>query len=178
MASDYGLNFGFLRSDESTRVTEGRYKTPVASTLRIGTCVEVNQASAGYLKASAANAAPITAYRGLLLQELEWDRSIYLSDADALDSFQYGVAKADRLSIVTNGAGTKVWMKNTGSSTRADGRVIAAVAMFDETAMAGGIQLGWDGTLWAKVTGGLTEPHMQVLSYDSTAKRLEAVLIA
>ena len=32
MASDYGLHFGFRRSDETLRVSEGRFRTPVTGT--------------------------------------------------------------------------------------------------------------------------------------------------
>lgn len=175
--SDYGLNFGFLRSDESSRSgAEGRYKTPVGSALMLGTMVEINGASAGYLKVSDANAACITGFSGLLLQELDFDRSIYESGPDQLDSFQKGVAKANRLAVITSGAGTKVWLKNTAGSTRADGRVIPAKTIVDLTGLAVGSELGWDGTKWAKVTGGLTVAVMKVTVVDTAKSLVEAVL--
>jgi hypothetical protein len=128
--SDYGLNFGFLRSDESSRSgAEGRFKTPVGSALLLGTMVEIDPATPGYLKQSAINAAVVTGYAGLLLQELEWDRSIYESEADVIDSFMKGVAKPNKLAVITSGAGTKVWFKNTAGVTRADGREIASRTM-------------------------------------------------
>jgi hypothetical protein len=150
--SDYGLNFGFLRSDESSRsAAEGRYRTPKGSALLLGTMVEIDGANPGYLKQSAANAAPVTGFRGLLLQELDFERSIYESGPDAIDSFQKGVAKPNRLAVITSGAGTKVWFRNTNAISRVDGREIAARTMVALIgAVAVGDTLGWDGTKWAR----------------------------
>lgn len=175
--SDYGLNFGFLRSDESSRsAAEGRFKTPVGSALLLGTMVEIDPASPGYLKQSAINAAVITGYCGLLLQELEWDRSIYESGADAVDSFMKGVAKPNKLAVITSGPGTKVWFKNTSGVTRADGRVISAVTMFTAAGLAVGDNLGWDGSKWVE-SDGTTIPHvMKITAFDSAKGLVEAVL--
>jgi hypothetical protein len=180
MASDYGLNFGFLRSDESVRLAEGRFRVPAAVSWLLGTAVEPDTASTNNeLKVCSADAAPVTGYAGLLLQELEWLRSIYQSDADSMDSFMYGVAKPANLAIVTNGAGTKVWFKNTPSSTRADGRAIPARTMFTSTSVARGVDLGWDGTKWVFVDGTtITKPWMRVTNYSASAARVEAVLLA
>lgn len=177
--SDYGLNFGFLRSDESSRsAAEGRFKTPVGSALLLGTMVEINPSSAGYLKQSAINAAVVTGYCGLLLQELEWDRSIYESSMDALDSYQKGVAKPDKLAVITSGAGTKVWFKNTGAVTRADGRVISARTMATLTSVAVGDELGWDGSKWIETNGTtVTNAVMKVTAINSTTGLVEAVLL-
>jgi hypothetical protein len=177
--SDYGLNFGFLRSDESSRsAAEGRFKTPVGSALVLGTMVEVNPASAGYLKQSAVNAAVVTGYTGLLLQELEFDRSIYESDASLVDTLQKGVAKPNRLAVITSGAGTKVWFKNTSTVTRADGRVVAGRTMATLTSVAVGDELGWDGSKWVEVNGGtVTNAVMKVTAIDSAKGLVECVLL-
>jgi hypothetical protein len=173
--SDYGQNFGFLRSDESSRsAAEGRFKTPVGSALLLGTMVEIDPASPGYLKASAASADVITGYRGLLLQELDFDRSIYESDAASIDTLQKGVAKPNRLAVITSGAGTKVWFRNTAGATRADGRVIAARTMATLTSVVVGDTLGWDGSKWVEDT---TNPVMKVTAIDSAKGRVEAVLL-
>jgi hypothetical protein len=178
--SDYGLNFGFLRSDESSRsAAEGRFKTPVGSSLLLGTMVEIDPASPGYMKPSAANAAIVTGYAGLLLQELEWYRSIYTSEAGLMDSFQKGIAKANNLAVITSGGGTKVWFKNTPGSTRADGRVIPARTMV--TALSGlvvGDVLGWDGTAWAKGSVTVTNTPMKVTAINTTKNLVEVVLNA
>ena len=177
--SDYGLNFGFLRSDESSRsAAEGRFKTPVGSSLLLGTMVEIDPATPGYVKQSAINAAVVTGYCGLLLQELDFDRSIYESPADALDSFQKGVAKANRLCVITSGAGTKVWFKNTAGVTRADGRVIASRTMATLTSVAVGDLLGWDGSKWIETNGTtVTNAVMKVTAIDSSKGLVEAVLL-
>ena len=178
--SDYGRNFGFLRSDEHVRVSEGRFKTPAASALRLGTVVEIDPAEPGYLKQSASNASFVTGFCGLLLQELGWDSSIY--DANALDSgnmydsYQKGIAKADARSIITSGAGTKVWFKNTGSETRADGRVIGAVTMFTQGTIAVGESLGWNGSAFVEVGGGVTNELIKVT--EVTTGYVAGVLLA
>lgn len=176
--SDYGLNFGFLRSDESSRsAAEGRFKTPVGSSLRLGTMVEVDPASPGYLKASAINAELVTGFSGLLLQELEWDRSVYESEASLVDSYMKGVAKANRLAVITSGPGTKVWFKNTAGVTRADGRVISAVTMATLTGVAVGDKLGWDGTKFIEVNGTtVTNVIFTVTAVDTAKGLVEAVM--
>lgn len=175
MASTYGLNFGFRISDESRRWTAGRWRTPATgSALLLGTAVEQDPAAPTVLKVSAANAKLLPGVRGLLLQE-EFDYSIY--ETDITDSFTRGVAKLNRLSVVTGGEGVKIWLKNTAGSTRADGRVIPAVTMFDATSVAVGRGLAWDGSKWVDVADpfGATS-WMTVTSYNATTGRLEAVL--
>ena len=153
MSSDYGLNFGFRRSDESVLNREGRQKVPVTGTFRLGTLVMFDTASAGYVKAATANAVGEGGTVGLLVQEEIWDRSIYAPSR--IDSFYYGVARNNRLAIIASGAGAKVWFKNTAAQTRADGRTLAAVTMVDLTTGAPGVldYLAWDGTRFVKGTG-------------------------
>ncbi len=176
MASNYGLNFGFRRSDESVRsVAEGRFKTPASgSALLLGTAVQIDSASAGYLKACAAQAALVPGFSGVLLQEEIMFRSIY--EQDLVDSFGLGVAKKDRLSVITSGAGTKVWLQNTGAQTRADGRSISAVNIWVTTGVAVGDYLGWNGTAWAKTTVA-AEQWMVVTAVNTSAGYVEAVLV-
>lgn len=176
--SDYGLNFGFLRSDESSRsAAEGRFKTPAGSALLLGTMVEIDPANPGYLKQSGANPAAVTGYNGLLLQELEFQRSIYESDASLVDTLMKGVAKANRLAVITSGAGTKVWLKNTSTVTRADGRVVSGRTLVTLTGVGVGDTLGWDGTKFVKNDGTTTNALMKVTAVDSAKALVEAVLI-
>lgn len=176
MASDYGLNFGFRRSDESVRLSEGRVKTPVAGArLRLGTAVEIDPASAGYLKQAASGVKIRPGTSGLLIQEEDWDRTIY--ESPRIDSFALGLAYNNRLSVITTGAGTKVWMKNTASQTRADGRVIAAVAIFTATSVAVGRGLAWNGTVWVDASDPTASTSfMEVTYFDAAKAYLEAVL--
>lgn len=178
--SDYGLNFGFLRSDESSRsAAEGRFRTPVGSALLLGTMVEVNPSSAGYLKQSAINATIITGYSGLLVQELEWDRSIYESDASLVDTIMKGTAKPNKLAVITSGAGTKIWLKNSTSVTRADGRVTSAHTIVGSpTGLVVGDVLGWDGSKWLKNNGStVTNNVLKVTAVNTTTGLVEAVLL-
>jgi hypothetical protein len=173
-AGSYGRNFGFRRSDENVLVAEGRFKTPATgAALLIGTAVQVNPASAGYLKVCAANAALVPGFAGVLTQEEAHLPSIY--DAQMTDSFDLGVAKLGKLSVINTGAGVKVWLKNTAGQTRVDGRVIAAVTIVTLTGLVVGSQLGWDGTYWTRVTGAVTEPWFTVT--EVTSSGVEAVAL-
>lgn len=167
MASDYGLNFGFRTSDESVRIANGNYRTPASgSVLLCGTLVEIDPASAGYLKQAASAAHPRPGTCGLLLQEEIWDRSTY--EQSVVDSFDLGKCKKNRLSVLTNGAGVKVWFKNTASQTRADGRVIDAVTMFLATSMAVGRGVAWDGTKYIDVADPLAVTSIGEITQIST----------
>lgn len=178
MASDYGLNFGFRRSDESMAVREGRLKTPVGSALRLGTAVE-QDAATGFLKQCAANAAPLTGVHGLLVQEEDFITLLGSGYATrSNDSFDLGVAEANKLSVMYAGAGTKVWLKNSAAQTRADGRTIGAVTIVNVTGVAVGDGLGWNGTTWVK-SDGTTTPHwlrVTAVSGSGTSAYVEAVL--
>ena len=151
MASDYGLNFGFRRSDESMAIREGRQKTPkTGAALLLGTAVEIDPANPGYMKQSAANAAPVSGLHGLLVQEESHLGSVFQA-APYLghDSYDLGTAKLDQLSVIWAGSGTKVWFKNTPAYARGQ-RSKAAVQIVDLTGVNVGDKLGWNGTKWAK----------------------------
>ena len=176
MASDYGLNFGFRRSDESVRVSEGRVKTPkTGPLLLIGTAVEIDPVNAGFLRVAAAAAKPRTGTCGLLVQEEDWDRTIY--QADHIDSYGKGVAKPNRLSVITSGPGVKVWMQNTAAKSRADGRSIAATSMFIATGVGVGKGMSWNGTAFVVVIDP-TDPTSfgEVTFFDAAKGYVELVL--
>jgi hypothetical protein len=175
MASDYGLNFGFRRSDESVAVREGRLKTPLAGTFRLGSLVQFDATSVGYLMAAPASAWGEGASVGLLVQEEIWNRSIY--ETNHLDSFGLGKAYNNRPSVIVAGAGTKVWFKNTAASTRADGRVIAAVTMVDFTTPP--VVMGyltWDGTQFTPVGATAANSMLRTTWVDAVNLTVEAVL--
>lgn len=190
MASDYGLNFGFRRSDESLRIAEGRFKTPTgaAGEMLLGTCVEIDPTAdegplgSGRLRQAAANAAARPGICGLFLQEEIMFRSIY--EHDMTDSFQIGTSKPDKLSVITNGPGVKVWFQNTPQQNRADGRVVPAVTIVAGVgALTVGTQLGWDGAAWAALNSdGAVGPiidnaHMEVVYVDAANEFVEATLL-
>lgn len=186
MASDYGLNFGFRISDESVRLSNGRYRTPATGTpLLMGTAVKIDHANPGYLKPCDANDDMQPYSAGILLQEEGFDRSVF--EKTRVDSFDLGYTYRGRLSVITTGAGTKVWFKNTDAQTRIDGREIPAITMFNAAAVGAGPALnlatgvdtlGWDGTTWVVVDGtAVTEAWMRVTEYDAAKKYLEAVFL-
>lgn len=178
MASEYGLNFGFRRSDEVVRLSEGRVKTPkTGPALLIGTAVEIDPDNGGFLRVAAANKGVRPGTCGLLVQEEEWDRTIYQSSS--MDSFGYGRAKPNRLSVISTGAGTKVWYKNTGAQSRADGRNVPAVTMFLAAGVAVGNGLVWNGTQFADAGAvAVDDPSvfMEVTYFDAAKGYVEAVL--
>jgi hypothetical protein len=176
VASDYGLNFGFRVSDETRRSSMGRVKTPkTGPLLLIGTAVEIDPVNAGFLRASAAGVKPRTGTSGLLVQEEAHLDGIY--DPQIRDSFSLGVAKPNRLSVITNGAGTKVWFRNTVSQSRADGRQIAAVSLFLTAGVAVGRGLAWNGTQWVDVADPKDPTAFgEVVFYDPTKSYVELIL--
>lgn len=176
MASNYGMNFGFRRSDETVRVSEGRFKTPATgAALLLGTAVEIDAANPGFVKVAPANAGLVTGFSGLLVQEEIMIRSIY--ETIIVDVFSLGIARLNKLSVITSGPGTKVWLANTAAQTRADGRVIPAVNIWVPTGVGIGDSLGWNGTAWAKTTTA-GEQWMTVTAIDTTGTKVEAVLSA
>lgn len=174
MASDYGLNFGFRRSDESLLNHEGRQKVPASGTFRLGSLVMFDSASAGYLKAGTANVVGEGGTVGLLVQEEIWDRSHYA--AQSIDSFSLGVARNNRLAVIVSGAGAKVWFKNSTQQDRADGRSIAAVTMVDFTSAPAVLDyLTWDGTKFTKSAATAANSMLRVTASNGT-DYVEAVL--
>lgn len=173
MASDYGLNFGFRRSDESMATREGRFKTPATgSALLQGSAVELDQANPGYLKKCADGAVALSGLRGLLVQEESHLGSVF----DAVpylghDSIDLGSCKLDQLSVMWAGVGTKVWFRNTAAYARGQ-RAKDAVEMVTETGVIVGDSLGWDGSKWVEKTG--TAAWMTVTSVSTDY--VEAVL--
>ena len=169
MASDYGLNFGFRRSDESMATREGRFKTPATGDpLLIGIAVELDAANPGFLKVCAANAAPVSGLRGLLVQEESHLGGVFAaSPLLGHDSIDLGLAKKDQLSVMWAGVGTKVWFKNTPAYNRGT-RSRDAVQMVDLTGVAVGDSLGWNGTRWAKGDGGTTVANWLTVTNVST----------
>lgn len=177
MASDYGLNFGFRRSDESVRVSEGRFRTPATgNALLLGTAVQIDPANAGYLIPCAANAPIVPGVAGLLVQEEIMFGSIYGPDTSLLDSYSFGVAKKNTLSVVSTGAGTKVWFKNGAAQNRVDGRSISAVTICDTTGANLGDTMGWDGSKWVKTTTA-SAAWMTVTSVNTSTNYFEGVLL-
>lgn len=179
MASDYGRNFGFRISDESVRFSNGRYRTPAGSTLALGTAVVVDPAAPGYLKAATTNELLVPGWSGILLQEEIHINTAY--QTPVYDSYSFGIAKANKLSVITSGAGTKIWLTNTSAETRTDGRTIPAVTMVTSAGLAVGDYLGWTGTVWAKNTTA-AQQWMVVTAVDTTVAGprtalVEAVLI-
>lgn len=176
MASNYGRNFGFRRSDESVRLSEGRQRTPATGTFRIGMLVAMDPAAPGYLEAAAAGQVGDGGTVGLLVQEEQFIGSIYGQDVAHYDSTNLGVAKNNTQSVITSGAGTKVWFQNTEEDSRADGRVVAAVEMVELTGAAPLDFLTWDGTKFTVTAATAANSMLQITAVDEAKGYVEAVL--
>lgn len=181
MASDYGLNFGFRRSDESNATREGRYKTPASgSALLLGAAVMIDSANPGRLKKAGANQAAIRGFTGILVQEESHLPSIFGAPGPGLghDSIDLGAAKLDQLSVMWGGP-SKIWVRNTPAYARGS-RSKAAVSLFTPTTVTVGDSLGWDGSKWLHVDGTtITKAWMTVTLLDTSvsgSEYFEAVL--
>lgn len=166
MASDYGLNFGFRRSDESMATREGRHKTPKAGNqLRQGIAVELDPATPGYLKVCAADAPPVSGLRGVLVQEESHIGSVFDGSTYGHDSLDLGLCKRDQLSVMWAGVGTKFWFRNTDAYARGD-RNRDAVEMVTEGGLVVGDQIGWDGAKWVEKAGAAAWLTVTAVSAD------------
>lgn len=152
MASNYGPNFGFRRSDESMRSgTEGRQRVPATGTYKIGEIVELDAAAPGFVKRSAADAPIEPGFRGLLIQEDNWDAGVH--DNQVFMTSDLDIVRNGNLCAIWTGAGLKIWLRNTAARAAGAGR--RAVA--GRTIVAGtfpttiGQYLGWNGTAYAVV---------------------------
>lgn len=175
MASDYGLNFGFRRSDESFSVREGRFRSPADAELLQGTLVTLDGDEPGFLKKAPANAAGVTGLVGLLVQEENHIGTVFEA-APFLghDSLDLGTAKKDAPSVMWSGAGVKVWLKNTPVYDRGN-RHKDAVTVVDLTGVAIGGSLGWDGDKFVAAVPGTT-PALMTVTHLSGTDYVEAVL--
>jgi len=174
MASNYGLNFGFRRSDISISMRDGRSKTPATgNALLLGTAVQLDPANPGYLKQAAANAAPKSGLSGILVQEEDHIEDFQLFSVPGHTSLDLGTAVKDKLAIMWSGQGVKIWLKNTGNYSRF-GVTKDPVTIVDTTGVAVGDSLGWDGSKWVK-SDGTTTPHWLTVT-AVTSGYVEAVL--
>ena len=173
MASDYGLNFGFRRSDESMAIREGRQKTPVGVELLQGTAVEIDPANPGFMRQSAAGVTnPLSGYHGLLVQE---DAHLFsIHEPMWRDTYQLGRTKPNKLSVIWSGKGTKVWFRNTQDESRFDGADYTGVQIVDLTGVDVGDGLTWNGTRWAASAG--ADRWLTVTLVNTAAAYCEAVL--
>lgn len=150
MASTYGYNFGFRRSDETYRASEGRFRTPATGApLQIGTAVKIDPDNPGYLMVAAGGDPVVPGICGLLVQEEQMFRTVF--QTEVVDSHDLGIAKKDTLSVITTGAAVKVWFKNTEVDNRRLEVTYPAVTMCDLTGVNIGDKMGWDGTKFVRV---------------------------
>lgn len=172
MASDYGRNFGFRRSDESMLSgREGRLRVPATGTYLQGDLVTFDPANPGFIKKADANTPIEPGYTGFLIQEDAWD--LPLHGDQVMNSWALGQVKNARLCAIWTGAGIKTWMRNTDASQLIGGVAHAAVTRFTMGSLVIGDYLGWDGTKYVEVASAATAVARVTLS--DAAKYIEAV---
>lgn len=167
--SDYGLNFGFRRSEPNVR--EGRLRVPAEGDFFQGDLVTYDEANGGFLKKAPADTQPQAGFTGLLIQEEGWDVSHFA--APVRDSNDKGRVHNGKPAVIQTGPGNKVWLRNTGAQTRFDGRVIPAREVFTGTPAIGDY-LKWDGGKWVSGTAGNGALRVTLVGDGY----LEAVLLA
>lgn len=175
--SDYGLNFGFRRSGDDSAVREGRYRVPVGETVyHQGDLVTIDTSEEDLLTLAAAGARMEPGVTGLLIQEHELF-SIHEVELGRHDDSSYrGVARQGYLATIWASEGEKIWLRNTPTETRPDGRVVPGRTVFNSAGVSKGSTLEWSGTAWRATTSGL--PVLRVVEINDAGTYLEAVTIA
>lgn len=144
MASNYGLNFGFRRSDEHLRTgTEGRLRVPATGTFHAGDFVTFDPANPGYIKMADANTGIRPGFSGFLIQEDAWD--IPLNGNQIMMTYDYDVIHNSSLCAIWTGAGLKIWLKNTPAKSNRGQRSLPSVTKVTVAGLAIGDFLAWDG---------------------------------
>lgn len=166
--SDYGKNFGFRRSEPSYR--EGRLGVPDTGDFRQGDLVTLDPDEPGKLKHAEAGDPVVGGYTGLLIQEEGWDVSTF--GVPVVDSNNKGVVLNGKQAVIMTGAGLKIWLRNTDEVSY-HGRTFPAVERFDDTGVALGGELEWDGEKY--VAGGTGAAVLRVTAIGDGY--IEAVLL-
>jgi hypothetical protein len=188
-------NFGMRRFTNIVR--EGRYRAPAALNLRLGTAVELDPASVSdpqELRQVAAGGAidntlgggGIVGTAGILWYE--HDSQTYVGAAAGTLMQDFDTAPAGRMVQMIQGAGTKVWLRNTPLDTTEPGlnfpAVRAAVVMVTDLGFDGAGNIAADDLLawnevvdeWALTTV-LAEAFLRVTFADNSLDTLDAVLL-
>ena len=174
--TDYGVNFGFRRMDETVGTREGRLKVPASGTFHQGDVVALDTAAAGFLRIGAANEPAQKGISGLLIQEEGWDFSIY-GESGVVDSYAKSIIRNSRLAQVVSGAGIKFWLRNNAQIVNPD-RTIAARTIITIAGVALGDKIGWDGSKWAETaTAAYQHAVVTAVSGSGASGYAEAVLL-
>lgn len=174
--TDYGVNFGFRRMDETIALREGRLKVPAAGTFKQGDIVARDTSAAGFLRIGANNEPAIVGMSGILIQEEGWDFSIY-GESGVVDSYTKSIVRNSRLAQMVSGAGIKIWLRNNAQIVNPD-RTIAARTVVTVTSLAVGEYLGWDGSKYVEnATAAQQHAVVTAVSGSGASGYAEAVLL-
>ena len=174
--SDYGVNFGFRRADETIALREGRLKVPAAGTFKQGDLVARDVANAGFLRAGVNNEPAIVGMTGILIQEEGWDFSIY-GESGIVDSYNRSLIRNSRLAQMVSGQGIKLWLRNNAAIVNAD-RTIAARTVVVVASLIVGDYLTWDGSKYVETaTAAFSHAVVTAVSGSGASGYAEAVLL-
>ncbi len=174
--SDYGLNFGFRRMDETMAIREGRLRLPASGTFHQGDLVKRDTSNDGYLAAASNTENAVKGMTGLLIQEEGWDFSIY-GESGITDSANKSAVRLGRLAQMVSGSGIKFWLRNTADVVNPD-RTIAGRTVVTDTSVTVGTYLGWDGSKWVhNATAAQEHAVVTQISGAGTSFYCEAVLV-
>lgn len=182
-------NFGMRRFTNLVR--EGRFRSPAATELRLGTLVEIDPADTARVREADGTTGVAIGGSGdvrLATCGILWyehDSQTYEGRAAGSLDVDLDTAPTNRMVQVLHGPGTKVWLRNTDASTTEPGLNFpsprAAVTMVNGLGSAGvsvDDLLGWDATNdYFAVTANADEAFMVVTAVDDTLKKLDAVLL-
>lgn len=182
-------NFGMRRFTNLVR--EGRYRSPSATELRLGTAVEVDPADPTRIREVQANSVgEVGADTTTQMVGILW----YEHDSQTFNQPAFGgaagqlvqdldTAPVDRMVQVLQGKGAKVWLRNTALDTTEPGLNYpasrAAVTMVDNLGgLTEGDLLGWDdaGPYWAATTT-VAEAILRVDHIDTTLNTVDCTLL-
>lgn len=173
-------NFGIRRFTNLVR--EGRLRSPESGTpIRLGTCVEHDATTPGYVKVAANSTGAGTRQLGILWYE--HDSQSYVGAAAGTLIQDYDWAPNGRQVQVLRGRGAKVWLRNTevnatepGLNYPSDRAAVTMVAGLGSGGVAVGNLLGWNGSAWA-VTGTAADAVFVVTAVDDEFAICDAELL-
>lgn len=168
----YTRNFG-MRSFENI-VRDGRFRVPATGTpLVIGSPVQVDPATPGYLKQAAAAAVKNYLSGVLIFEHIQYkgvDTQLVTNSDVPFNSVPLG-----QYAQIVHGPGAKVWFRNTAAKVKYDGTTQAAGTLLDLTDIeVGDFLVPAASGQWVTSADGATDGWLQVEQYNSTTGVVEA----
>lgn len=172
---NHGRTFAWMRSDETLRHVDTRYKAPAGTQLLQGTVVTIDEANPGYLRRAVAadiDTRPAGTI-GVITQENS--HLPFPFAAPRIDTSDFDYCMADTQSDLSYGEGTKAAYTNTSARTFPGAKSYAAVQRFDEgLAVLDRVTVNADGLI-VKSTNGNGFGVVTAIGPSHDGLRLEVV---